>query len=222
MPRAGRTAVRALHGRVAWLVAAAAAWGLGEAHAGAQEAGSTRAGLARTASFTVTSVAQPKGKSKVSQVTRVEVKGNKARTETVVAGVSTVTLIEDKAIYVFNPGSKLVTKQQAEGDMDAFLRRLYEGKDRFLKTAKKVGTESISGQPTDVYRDEAAGVLIYLGTKPGFRLPVKITKDGDSGSETLLVTDVKTNITLPDARFALPQGAQVIEARVGPEGDKGQ
>ena len=221
MRRAGWAAVRAAFRGGVTALAAAAVWGLCPISAGADEAGFTRADLAKTASFTITSSVQPKDKSKVSQVTRVEVKGNRARAETVVGGLPTVTLIQDKAIYVFHPGSKLVTKQPPEGDLDAFLRRLYEGKDRFLKTARKVGTESISGQPTDVYRDEAAGVLVYRGTKPGFRLPVKITKDGDSGSETLLITDIKTNIALPDARFALPQGAQVIEARPAPEGGKG-
>jgi hypothetical protein len=62
---------------------------------------------------------------------------------------------------------------------------------------------------------------VYLGTAPGFRLPVKTVLANEGGTSTLLVSDIKLNIAVADSRFALPAGTQVIESKDAPGGMPG-
>jgi hypothetical protein len=47
---------------------------------------------------------------------------------------------------------------------------------------------------------------------------VKTVLANQGGTQTVLVTDIKLNANLPDARFALPAGTQVIEDTGAPAG----
>ncbi len=60
--------------------------------------------------------------------------------------------------------------------------------------------------------------MIYLGTRPGFRLPVKIDEVNVGGETSTLVTNIRLNPTLPDADFALPKGTQIIDSSAQPTG----
>ena len=173
----------------------------------------SRASLANTASFTVTQTVAPRGGSKSSTVMRVEVKGKKARVEFNNPALGAVTyLANEKGFYLYVPANKVAQKQNFRGGVDQALALLFEPINRSLKTAKKVGTTTVSGQATDVYKNDKAGATIYVGRSPGFRLPVKAVVTNEGGTRTTLVTNIKTNVALADARFAVPAGVQVIES----------
>ena len=172
----------------------------------------SRASLANTAAFTVTNTVAPSGGgSKSVTVMRVEVKGSRARLEYNNPALGAVTyLANEKGVFLYIPANKVAQKQNFQGGVDRALQFAFEQVTRQLRTAKKTGTATVSGQPTDVYKDAASGAIVYVGRAPGFRLPVKTTVTNVGGTRTLLVTNIKTNIALPDARFAVPAGVQVI------------
>ncbi len=172
----------------------------------------SRSSLANTASFTVTNTVAPSGGgSKSVTVMRVEVKGNRARLEYNNPALGAVTyLASEKGMFLYVPANKVAQKQNFQGGVDRALRFAFAQVSQQLRTAKKTGTATVSGQPTDVYKDAAAGATVYVGRAPGFRLPVKTVVTNVGGTRTLLVTNIKTNIALPDARFVLPAGVQII------------
>ena len=204
---------RARRGAVAVLMAATGVL-LAGLPAGAQQAPRfSRSSLARTASFVVTNTLTPKGGSKVSQVMRVEVKGNKARVEYSNPQLGQVTyLANEKGVFFYVPANKVAQRQRFEGGVDSVLQLAFRQVNQQLQGAKKVGTARVSGQPTDVYRDTKSGATIYVGRAAGFRLPVKTELKNEGGTRTLLVTNIKTNVALADARFAVPAGVQIIES----------
>lgn len=173
----------------------------------------SRANLAQNASFTVTSVLLPKGGSKVTQTFRVEVKGNKARLDYSDPALGTVRYIaNEKGVFFVIPANQTAVKQGIKGGVEQALQVAFAQANEQLATAKKVGTAKIGTIPTDIYKDAKSGATLYVGTKPGFRLPVKTLLSNEGGSRSIVVTDIKTNISLPDSRFTLPAGVQVIDS----------
>ena len=124
-------------------------------------------------------------------------------------------LANEKGVFLYMPASKLAQKQSVSATVDEFLRRAFGQANRQLKTARKIGTAAVSGQRTDVYKDARTGALLYIGKDPGFRLPVKATMTNAGGMQTFLVSGIRTNIALADARFAVPPGVRIIEASGG-------
>jgi hypothetical protein len=61
-----------------------------------------------------------------------------------------------------------------------------------------------------VYKNGKKGATIYISKNPNFRLPIKAVVTNAGGTRTLLVSNIKTNIALADARFAVPAGTQII------------
>ena len=182
----------------------------------------SRASLANTASFTVTTTLVPKGGSKSSQVMRVQVKGNKARLDFNNPQIGSVTyLANEKGVFFYVPANKVAQKQQFQGGVDAALKLAFQQVNEQLKTAKKAGTAMVSGQTTDVYKDAKRGATIYIGRSPAFRLPIKTVVTNEGGTRTVLVTDIKTNVALADSRFAVPRGVQIIESTGAPSGPGG-
>lgn len=172
----------------------------------------TRANVAKTASFTVTQTTAPKNGAKLSQVIRVEVKGNNARVEMDNRDLGSVTyLANTQGMFFYIPANKVAQKQPFQGGAEEALRLAFRQVNEQLRTAKKTGTAIVSGQTTDVYKDGKTGAMIYVGRNPGFRLPVKTVLATSSGTQTFLVSNIKTNISLSDARFALPAGVRVID-----------
>lgn len=172
----------------------------------------SRASLANAAAFTVTNTVAPKGGAKVSQVYKVEVKGGKARLDYSDPAIGAVTyLANEKGVFFVIPANKTAVKQTFKGGVEGALRVAFAQANEQLKTAKKVGTATVSGQPTDVYKDAKTGALIYVGKRPGFRLPVKTVLTNEGGTRTLTVTGIVLNPKLSDARFALPPGTQLID-----------
>ncbi len=173
----------------------------------------SRASLAKTASFIVTTTLIPKGGSKSSQVMRVQVKGNKARLDFNNPAIGSVTYLANaQGVFFYVPANKVAQKQQFQGGVDTALRLAFQQVNEQLRTAKKVGTTTVSGQTTDVYKDARRGTTLYIGRSPAFRLPVKTVVANEGGTQTVLVTNIKTNITLPDSRFSVPKGVQIIES----------
>jgi hypothetical protein len=119
-------------------------------------------------------------------------------------------LANEKGVFLYVPANKVAQKQNFQGGVDRALQFAFEQVSRQLRTARKTGTATVSGQPADVYKDTASGATVYVGRAPGFRLPIKTVVSNVGGTRTLLVTNIKTNIALPDARFALPAGVQII------------
>lgn len=179
----------------------------------------TRTRLANVASFTVTSVLMPKGGSKVSQVFRVEVKGNKARMDYSDPATGEVRyLANEKGVYFIIPASKTAVKQNLSGGVEQALQVAFAQVNEQLKTAVKTGETRIDGMPVDIYKQAKTGNLIYVGKKPGFQLPIKATTINEGGSRTVTVTNIKLNPAIADARFALPAGVRVMDGAGAPTG----
>lgn len=172
----------------------------------------TRANLAKSATFTVVQTLVPKGGSKSSTVYKVEVSGNKARLDFQSADIGSVRYIaNEKGVFFYTPASQLAVKQSFKGGVEGALRVTFSQVNEQLKRAKKVGTSTVSGMPTDVYKDAQSGTMIYVSRKPGFRLPVKTVLSNAGGTRTLLVQNIKLNAKVPEARFAIPAGTQIVD-----------
>jgi outer membrane lipoprotein-sorting protein len=176
----------------------------------------SRASLAQTASFTVTQSLKPNGGSPLNRVFKIEVKGNKARLDYEDPAVGPVHyLANEKGAYFVMPENKTAMKQSFQGGVETALRVAFAQAREQLVGAKKIGTETVSGQPTVVYQAKTGGTRIYMGTRPGFKLPVKIETRNEGGTSTLLVTNIRLNQAIADNRFTLPPGTKVQEGDVG-------
>jgi outer membrane lipoprotein-sorting protein len=174
----------------------------------------TRASLAKSASFTVTQSLTPKGGQKSSRTFQVEVKGSKARVDYQDELVGSVRyILNEKGAYQYFPGNNSAVKADLKGGVEGALKYVFRQVNEQLVSAKKIGTETVSGQPTDVYKDSKTGTLIYVGRNPGFRLPVKTVLTNEGGSNTLMVSNIKLNVSIADTRFTLPKGAQIIDGQ---------
>lgn len=182
----------------------------------------TRANLAKSASFKVTQTISPKGGSPLKREYRVEVKGDKARLDYEDQAIGAVRYVaNEKGVFFYIPGNKTAMKQSLKGGVEGALSYAFAQASSQLEGAKKIGTATVSGQPTIVYKDAATGSMVYLGTGAGFRLPVKTVLSNQGGSTTMLVSNIKLNIPVADARFALPSGTQIIESKDAPGGMPG-
>lgn len=177
----------------------------------------TRANLAKSASFVVTQTIAPRGGSPLVRKFTVEVKGEKARLDYEDPALGPVRYVaNEKGVYFFMPGNNSAVKQTFKGGVEGALKVAFAQANDRMAQAKKVGTATVSGQSTILYKDADTGTLIYIGTKPGFRLPVKTELANEGGKNTMLVSNIKLNIPIADARFALPPGTQIIESHDAP------
>lgn len=185
--------------------------GAGVAHAQSAPLALSRASLANAATFTVTQTLAPKGVTNLVRVFKIEVKGNQARLDYDDQAIGPVRYLANKqGVFFLIPANKNAVKQTFQGGVEGALKVAFAQARQQLVGAKKIGAQSVSGQPTTVYRAQN-GTLIYVGTRPGFRLPVKTETRNEGGTSTLLVSDIKLNPVLSDARFALPPGTKIIE-----------
>ncbi len=177
----------------------------------------TRANLAKSASFLVTQTIAPVGGSPLIRKYTVEVKGEKARLDYEDAALGPVRYVaNEKGVFFFMPGNNSAVKQTFKGGVEGALKVAFAQANERMAEAKKVGMATVSGQPTVLYKDPETGTLIYIGTRPGFRLPIKTELANEGGKNTMIVTNIKLNIPIADARFALPPGTQIIESQDAP------
>jgi hypothetical protein len=177
----------------------------------------TRANLAKSASFVVTQTIAPAGGSPLIRKFTIEVKGEKARLDYEDAALGPVRYVaNEKGVFFFMPGNNSAVKQTFKGGVEGALKVAFAQANERMAQAKKVGTATVSGQPTVLYKDPETGTLIYFGTRPGFRLPIKTELANEGGKNTMLVSSIKLNIPIADTRFALPVGTQIIESQDAP------
>jgi outer membrane lipoprotein-sorting protein len=173
----------------------------------------SRANLAQNASFTVTQTVAPKGGDKLTQTYNVAIKGSKARMDYEDLSVGAVRYVaNDRGVFFYIPANKSAMKQTLKGGVEGALKVAFAQYATQLESARKIGTATVSGQPTTIYKDPKSGAVIYLGTKPGFRLPVKAIMENEGGTRTFLVTNIKLNVPLKDDLFVLPAGTQIIDS----------
>ncbi|MDX1931632.1 MAG: hypothetical protein SFU56_03415 [Capsulimonadales bacterium] len=176
----------------------------------------TRANLAQQAAFTVVQTLAPKGGDKLVRTYTVRVKGNKARMDYDDPSMGSVRyLANEKGVFFYIPANRSAMKQTLKGGVEGALKVAFAQYATQLAGARKIGVATVSGQPTTVYKEAQSGATIYLGTRPGFRLPVKAVIDNEGGTSTFLVTDIKLNVPLKEDLFALPAGTQIMESSGG-------
>ena len=167
----------------------------------------SRANLAKTASFTVTQTLAPKGSDKLVRVYKIEVSGNNARLDYDDPSVGAVRyLANPKGVFFYIPGNKSAVKQTLQGGVEGALKVAFSQVSDQLAHAKKIKTETVSGQPTDVYKDAQTGTLVYLGKGAGFKLPIKTVVSNVGGSSTLLVSNIKLNGPVDNSAFCASDG----------------
>lgn len=179
----------------------------------------TRTSLAKTASFTVTQTLAPKGSDKLVRVYKIEVSGNNARLDYDDPSIGAVRyLANNKGVFFYIPANKSAVKQTPQGGVEGALKFAFAQVNDQLAHAKKIKTETVSGQATTVYKDAQTGTLVYLGQSPGFTLPVKTVVSNVGGTSTLLVSNIKLNVPVDAKRFALPSGTQMMDSGSSPAG----
>ncbi len=177
----------------------------------------SRANLAKTAAFTVTQTLAPKGSDKIVRVYKIEVSGNNARLDYDDPSVGSVRYLSNsKGVYFYIPGNKSAVKQTFQGGVEGALKVAFAQVNDQLAHAKKIKTETVSGQPTDVYQDPKTGTMVYLGKGAGFKLPIKTVVSNVGGTNTLLVSGIQLNKPIAAARFALPTGTQMMDGGAAP------
>ncbi|MES2465650.1 MAG: hypothetical protein V4671_34225 [Armatimonadota bacterium] len=176
----------------------------------------TRANLAKNASFTVTQTTAPKGSAPLTRIYRVTVKGNKARVEFDDPAIGPARYIaNEKGVFLYIEGSGAATKYNMGGGVDAALQQAYRFVTSQGASYQKVGTATVSGQPTDVYKNTKNGASLYVGKGAGFRLPIKSVLKNQGGTQSFLVSNIKLNTSPQEALFALPAGTQIIDGANG-------
>ncbi len=176
----------------------------------------SRANLAKAATFTVTQTTAPKGSAPLIRTYRITVKGNKARVEFDDPAIGPARYIaNEKGVFLFIEGSGAATKYNVKGGVDAALLQAYRFVTSQGSSYKKVGTATVSGQPTDVFKNVKNGASLYVGKAAGFRLPVKSVLTNEGGTQSFLVSNIKLNTSPQDALFALPAGTQIIDGANG-------
>ena len=177
----------------------------------------SRANLAKSAQFTVTTTLSPKGSAQKIQVFKVAVNGSKARLDYKEETLGEVRyLVNEKGAFFFIPANKAAQKMSVK--IEDGLGTVFSQANTVLAGAQKSGTATVSGIACDVYKNPRSGSVVYLGTTPGFRLPVKMEIKNSGGAQTMQASNIKLNAAIPDAYFALPTGTQVIESQGGPSG----
>lgn len=177
----------------------------------------TRSNLAKSAKFKVTQTIAPKGSAPLVRSFFVEVKGEKARLDYDDPALGPVRYVaNEKGVFFYMPGNETAVKQSVQGGVEGALRLAFAQANERLVKAKKVGQGTVSGQPTVIYKDPDTGAVVYMGTNPGFRLPVKSVIQNEGGSNTVQVSDIQLNISIADSRFALPKGTQIIDSKDAP------
>ena len=174
----------------------------------------TRQSLAKNARFTVTYTVSPKGGAPQVQKFVVAVSGAKARADYKMDPLGDVRyLANEGGFYLYVPANKAAQKlgKAGGGGIDAALKQAFGSAVQQLKGAKKVGSATVSGIPTDIYKQAKTGTTVYLGTKTGFKIPVKVEVSNEGGKRLILVTGIQLDTPVPAAVFALPKGTQVID-----------
>jgi outer membrane lipoprotein-sorting protein len=186
----------------------------GGAHA--QGLSLSRGNLAKNAAFTVTQTLAPKGGAKFVRVFKVEVKGDEGRVDFSDPSAGSLRYVANKkGLFLYIPGSQSAMKQAAHGGVEPALQQAFAQAKSALVGAKKAGATVVSGQPVDIYRNERTHTVVYIGKKPGYRLPVRVEQANEGGTTSLLVTDIRLNPTLSDAEFALPAGTHIEDSSEG-------
>jgi outer membrane lipoprotein-sorting protein len=174
----------------------------------------TRSSVAQNIAFTMTDTLVPKNGSKVVRTFQVELKGKKARMDYNDPALGAVRyLINEKGTFFYIPANKAA--QKVNSNVEMALELAFSRVREQLKNAKKVGVQTVSGIPTTVYKDAKSGATVLMGNHPGYKLPVKVTVANEGGTQTMLVSNIKFNPNLPDMRFALPAGTQVMDTGTG-------
>jgi len=95
-----------------------------------------------------------------------------------------------------------------------------------LGLGKKVGTDNILGRECDVYEygekptDETFMTAVQAGVSPPYlkktwvwreaKLPLKVITDQMGSYSVLEATEIKENVDIPDSRFEVPEGIQIV------------
>ena len=177
----------------------------------------SRANLAKTAQFTVTTVMAPKSGPKDTQVFQVAVSGARARMDYKDKALGEVRyVVNEKGTFFFIPANKAAQKMNLR--IEDGLNTVFSQASEVLAGAQKTGKATVAGIACDIYTNPRTGSVVYLGTTPGFTLPVKLEIKNVGGVQTMQASQIKLNGSIPAAHFALPAGTQVIEGQGGPTG----
>jgi hypothetical protein len=177
----------------------------------------SRASLAKTAQFTVTTVMAPKSGPRDTQIFQVAVSGVKARLDYKDKALGEVCyMVNEKGAFFFIPANKAAQKMNLK--IEDGLKTVFSQASEVLAGAQKTGKATIAGIACDIYTNPRTGSVVYLGTTPGFTVPVKLEIKNAGGTQTMQASQIKLNGSIPAAHFTLPAGTQVIEGQGGPAG----
>jgi hypothetical protein len=177
----------------------------------------SRANLAKTAQFTITTVMAPKSGPKDTQVFQVAVSSTKARLDYKDKALGEVCyMVNEKGTFFYLPINKAAQKMNLK--IEDGLKTVFSQASEVLAGAQKTGKATVAGIACDIYTNPRTGSVVYLGTTPGFTVPVKLEIKNAGGMQTMQASNIKLNGNIPAALFALPAGTQIIEGQGGASG----
>jgi len=206
-----------------------AAWGIGFVLIG------TRCQAApSSAQFDLTQRQEAQG-TNVTVTAKVWIKGDRVRLETKNPMTGDFLVISDgKDVYKLIPAQKAGQKSpapSANGKPISPWELVTTDVNRLRAEGKKVGRETIEGIGCDVYSASKSGkdgnsasFKAWIGTVTGVPIPMKVVikhsmvKPGATmtGTQTMTITNLKTNVAVADSQFAIPKDYKIATGSSGP------
>jgi hypothetical protein len=217
----GRSLKRKWH----WLPAAA--WGIGLVVLG------TRCEAAPTsAQFDLMQRQEAQG-TNVTITAKVWIKGDRVRMEMKNPMTGDLLVISDgKDFYQMLPAQKAGRKSPApkkDGKPVSPWQLVTTDVNRLRTEGKKIGHQTVEGQACDIYsgskseHSNTASFKAWIATVAGVPIPMKVlikhsmVKPGASmtGTQTLTITNLKTNIPIADSQFVVPKDYKISTGSAG-------
>jgi outer membrane lipoprotein-sorting protein len=186
-----------------------------------------------SAQFDLTQHSEAQG-TNVTVTSKVWIKGDRVRWEMKhPLGGEFLMISDGKDYYQMNPAQKSGFKSPAPtakdgkpvGPWQLFAKDL----NQLLKEGKKLGHETIAGQACDIYAGSKSengstkSFKIWVATVAGVSLPMKFVKKESmvkpgvsvSGTETVTITNLKTNVPIADSQFVVPKDYKIATGSPG-------
>jgi outer membrane lipoprotein-sorting protein len=179
-----------------------------------------------SAQFDVVTQQQAQG-ANVTVTAKVWVKGDKARMESKhpMMGEQLV-IVDGTSFYLLSPSQKAGQKRPVptrNGKKVSVLEWITADVNALRSKAKKTGRQTIEGIACDVYvgsekrEGSSSSIKAWIATVQNTVFPMKVeikqsvNRPGASlaSSQTMMVKNLRTNVSIPDSRFAVPKDYKI-------------
>lgn len=144
---------------------------------------------------------------------RVLIKDELFRVELISEDAAMVILRTPDGIYEYMPDERMAMKLPSIGSTETPVEGLEDYAGYLQRhNAQKTGSESVDGQPCDIYRftNPRDGGTVTAWVRQAQPFPLKLQMDGPDGKITVALTHVLLDVPADDAAFRLPHGVRIM------------